>query len=105
MVEIARIIYNYNYADFMSWLNHLIHLHVHCKKCGVTEHPRGAIFYCFHGNPYCYHGNRKILLPWGVQLHRFFYSVYTVTNVVFLNAPGEQYFHVSMVTHTVTMET
>ena len=36
---------------------------VHCKKCGVTEHPRGAIFYCFHGNPYCYHGNSKILLP------------------------------------------
>ena len=48
---------------------------VHCKKRGVTEHPRGAIFYCFHGNPYCYHGNSKILLPWGVQLHRVFYSV------------------------------
>ena len=48
---------------------------VHCKKCGVTEHPKGAIFYCFHGNPYCYHGNSTILLPWGVQLHRIFYSV------------------------------
>ena len=48
---------------------------VHCKKRGVTEHPRGAIFYCFHGNPCCYHGNSKILLPWGVQLHRVFYSV------------------------------
>ena len=21
----------------------------HCKKCGVTEHPRGAIFSCFRG--------------------------------------------------------
>ena len=20
-----------------------------CKKRGVSEHPRGAIFYCFHG--------------------------------------------------------
>ena len=47
-------------------------LHAHCKKRGVSEHPRGAIFYCFHGNPYCYHGNSKILLPWGVQLHRVF---------------------------------
>ena len=47
---------------------------VHCKKRGVSEQPRGAIFYCFHGNPYCYHGNSKILLPWGVQLHRVFYS-------------------------------
>ena len=29
---------------------------VHCKKCGVSEHPsgRGAIFYCFRGNSYCY---------------------------------------------------
>ena len=24
-----------------------------------------------------YHGNSKILLPWGVQLHRVFYSVVT----------------------------
>ena len=46
----------------------------HCKKCGVTEHPKGAIFYCFHGNSMGYHGNSKILLPWGVQLHRVFYS-------------------------------
>ena len=45
---------------------------LHCKKCGVSEHPRGA---CFHGNPYCYHGNSKILLPWGVQLHHIFNSV------------------------------
>ena len=45
------------------------------KKRGILEHPRGAIFYCFHGNPYCYHRNSKILLPWGVQLHRIFYSV------------------------------
>ena len=45
------------------------------KKRGVSEHPKGAIFYCFHGNPYCYHGNSKILLPWGVQLHHVFYSV------------------------------
>ena len=42
----------------------------------TSEHPRGAIFYCFHGNPYCYHGSSKILLPWGVQLHRVFYSVF-----------------------------
>ena len=49
---------------------------MHCKKRGVSEHSRGAIFYCFHGNPYCYHGNSKILLPWGVPLHRVFYSVY-----------------------------
>ena len=53
---------------------------IHCKKRGVTEHPRGAIFYCFHGNPYCYHGNSKILLPWGVQLHRVFYSVQMITS-------------------------
>ena len=52
---------------------------IHCKKCGVTEHPKGAIFYCFHGNSMGYHGNSKILLPWGVQLHRIFYSVYTAT--------------------------
>ena len=45
------------------------------KKRGVTEHPRGAIFYCFRGNSMGYHGNSKILLPWGVQLHRVFYSV------------------------------
>ena len=45
------------------------------KKRGVAGHPRGAIFYCFHGgNSMCYHGNSKILLPWGVQLHRVFYS-------------------------------
>ena len=31
--------------------------------------------------------------------------VCTVKNVVYRNAPGEQYFHVSMVTHTVTTET
>ena len=49
--------------------------HIHCKKRGVTEHPRGAIFYCFHGNSMGYHGNSKILLPWGVQLHHVFYSV------------------------------
>ena len=48
---------------------------VHCKKRGVTEHPRGAIFYCFRGNSMGYHGNSKILLPWGVQLHCVFYSV------------------------------
>ena len=30
---------------------------------------------------------------------------YTVKNVVYQNTPGEQYFHVSMVTHTVTTET
>ena len=29
----------------------------HCKKRGVTEHPRGAIFYCFRGNNMGYHGN------------------------------------------------
>ena len=46
----------------------------HCKKRGVTEHPRGAIFYCFRGNSMGYHGNSKILLPWGVQLHHIFYS-------------------------------
>ena len=47
---------------------------IHCKKCGVLECPRGAIFSCFHGNPYCYHGNRKILLPsWTIQLHHIFY--------------------------------
>ena len=46
----------------------------HFKKRSVSEHPRGVIFYCFHGNLYCYHGNSKILLPWGVQLHRVFYN-------------------------------
>ena len=53
---------------------------IHCKKRGVTEHPRGAIFYCFHGNSMGYHGNSKILLPWGVQLHRVFYSVHSHNN-------------------------
>ena len=57
-----------------------MYVHVHCKKRGVSEHPRGAIFYCFHGEQYftvsiVTHGNSKILLPWGVQLHRVFYSV------------------------------
>ena len=51
---------------------------VHCKKRGVTEHPRGAIFYCFCGNSMGYHGNSKILLPWGVPIHRVFYSVYVL---------------------------
>ena len=46
----------------------------HCKKCGVTEHPRGAIFYCFRGNSMGFHGNSKILLLWGVPIH----SVFTV---------------------------
>ena len=50
-------------------------VHVHCKKRSVTEHPRGAIFYCFRGNSMGYHGNSKILLPWGVPIHRVFYSV------------------------------
>ena len=45
---------------------------LHCKKRGVTEHPRGAIFYCFRGNSMGYHGNS---LPWGVPIHRVFYSV------------------------------
>ena len=57
---------------------HLFTRTYHCKKHGVSEHPRGAIFYCFYGNPYYYHGNNKILLPWGVQLHRVFYSVYVI---------------------------
>ena len=36
-----------------------------------------------NGNPYCYHGNRKILLPWGVQLHHIFYSVsYKSLNII-----------------------
>ena len=48
---------------------------IHCKKRGVTEHPRGAIFYRFRGNSMGYHGNSKILLPWGVPIHRVFYSV------------------------------
>ena len=48
--------------------------YTHSKKRGVTEHPRGAIFYCFRGNSIGYHGNSKILLPWGVPIHRVFYS-------------------------------
>ena len=48
---------------------------IHCKKRGVTEHPRGAIFYCFHGNSMGNHGNSKIVLPWGVPIHHVFYSV------------------------------
>ena len=31
--------------------------------------------------------------------------IYTVKNAVYRNTPGEQYFTVSMVTHTVTTET
>ena len=50
------------------------------KKRGVTEHPRGAIFYGFRGNSMGYHGNNKILLPWGVQLHHVFYSVVVCTS-------------------------
>ena len=53
----------------------------------VSEHPKGAIFSCFHGNPNCYHGNRKILLPWGVQLHHNFYSVGVTWMWVFNNNP------------------
>ena len=34
-----------------------------------------SIHDCFRGNSMGYHGNSKILLPWGVQLHRVFYSV------------------------------
>ena len=51
----------------------------HCKKRGVTEHPRGAIFYYFRGNSNTmgYHGNSKILLPWGVPIHRVFYSAWS----------------------------
>ena len=67
IVSIIMFYFVHNYGTSQMTL--------HCKKCGVSEHPRGAIFYCFHDNPYCYHGNSKILLPWGVQLHRFFYSV------------------------------
>ena len=48
-------------------MHNRLHLSLHCKKCGVTEHPKGAIFYCFRGNSMGYHGNSKILLPWGVQ--------------------------------------
>ena len=50
-------------------------LYIHCKKCGVTECPRGAILSCFCGNSVGYHGNMKILLPWGVLIHHIFYSV------------------------------
>ena len=57
---------------------------IHCKKRGVTEHPRGAIFYCFRGNSIGYHGNSKILLPWGVLIHRVFYSVLLASNLVIL---------------------
>ena len=54
----------------------ITNLHSHCKNVVYRNmYPRGAIFYCFHGNLYCYRGNSKILLPWGVQLHRDFYSV------------------------------
>ena len=58
-------------------LGHNFVSYIHCKKCGVTEHPRGAIFYCFRGNSMGYHGNSKILLPWGVPIHHIFYSVDT----------------------------
>ena len=54
--------------------NDVVYFITHCKKRGVSEHPRGAIFYFCHGNPYCYHGNSKILLPWGVPIHHVFYS-------------------------------
>ena len=60
----------------------------HCKKRGVTEHPRGAIFYCFRGNSMGYHGNSKILLSWGVPIHNVFYSAfYPLKAQVFLIAP------------------
>ena len=53
----------------------VMHACMHCIKCGVTEHPRGAIFYCFRSNSMGYHGNMKILLLWGILIHRIFYSV------------------------------
>ena len=49
---------------------------MHFKKCGVTEHPRGAIFYCFRGNSmgwlrqsnsYC--SMQVAHLPWNVRIH------------------------------------
>ena len=54
------------------------------------KRPRGAIFSCFHGNPYCYHGNMKILLPWGVQLHHIFTVYCTLSRpiVLLLNKEG-----------------
>ena len=53
-----------------SWHTH------HCKKCGVSERPRGAMFSCFHCNLYCYHGNGKILLPWGSYPGASSYTTY-----------------------------
>ena len=42
-------------------------------QCFITSQGPGEQYFpCFHGNPYCYHGNRKILLPWGIQLHHIF---------------------------------
>ena len=66
---------------------------VHCKKCGVTERSRGAIFSCFHGNSVGYHGNKKILLPWGIPIHHIFYSV-----------PDEASPHITTVNVTVQLE-
>ena len=60
-------------ASFYSIVIAVIKL-TRCKKCGVTERPRGAIFSCFCGNSMGYHGNMKILLPWGVPIHHIFYS-------------------------------
>ena len=65
-------------------------IRAHCKKCGVTERPRGAIFSCFHGNSIGYHGNMKILPPWGVPIHHIFYSAVSVcTNVLLLARQGQ----------------
>ena len=60
-------------------IDHSSHIPVdtykHCKKCGVTERLRGAIFSCFRGNSMGYHGNMKILLPLGVPIHHIFFIV------------------------------
>ena len=58
----------------MQCVHACMHVCTHCKKRGVTEHPRGTIFYRFRGNSMGYHGNSKILLPWSVPIHRVFYS-------------------------------
>ena len=68
-----------------------VYCSVHCKKRGVTEHPRGAIFYCFRGNSMGYYGNSKILLPWGVPIHRVFLQCVYIAIII-------QYTYVTKVT-------
>ena len=57
-----------------------------------------------HQKTHLYQGDIDIAQE-EIRAHYQKVVVYTVKNAVYRNTPGEQYFTVSMVTHTVTTET